>query len=436
VRNDLISLKLIISHREPKMNILYFPFEFPPFFVGGLGTYAFEMARRFARMGHSVTVFSKNPGDAITRDLYEGVEVHRPLVTDMVDLLPLIVPGDIKQWPTASQNYFADVFIHNLLSATKSINLLTRMDKRNFDIIVAHDWLDAIAGIICKKALRKPFVFHLHSTEQGRVTDGSPTVKNLEKLVGTIADVIITVSYAMRDHLISLGYDEKKIQVVPNGVDEKKYNPGSRKFSHDKITKFREKIGVGTDPMILFIGRLTWVKGADTLVRAMPMILNEVPNAKLVILGKGDQEEMIKHLIGHLGIQNNVKTYFEYVDEKERLLYYAACNIAVFPSKYEPFGIVCTEAMSMEKPVIVGAKGISGFREQIIPSGSDRCGAHVNPDDPYDIAKFAIEMLKSETLRKELGRNARKRVLERYTLDKVAEETIEIYKELVGVPES
>ncbi len=240
----------------------------------------------------------------------------------------------------------------------------------------------------------------------------------------------------MRDHLISLGYDEKKIQVVPNGVDEKKYNPESRKFSHDKITKFREKIGVGTDPMILFIGRLTWVKGADTLVRAMPMILKEVPNAKLVILGKGDQEEMIKRLIGHLGIQNNVKTLFEYVDEKERLLYYAACNIAVFPSKYEPFGIVCTEAMSMEKPVIVGAKGISGFREQIIPSGPDRCGAHVNPDDPYDIAKFAIEMLKSETLRKELGRNARKRVLERYTLDKVAEETIEIYKKLVGVSES
>ena len=418
------------------MNILYFPFEFPPFCVGGLGTYAFEMARRFARMGHSVTVFSKNPGDAITRDLYEGVEVHRPLVTDMVDLLPLIVPGDIKQWPTASQNYFADVFIHNLLSATKSINLLARTDKRNFDIIVAHDWLDAIAGIICKKAFQKPFVFHLHSTEQGRVTDGSPTIKNLEKLAGTIADVIITVSYAMRDHLISLGYDEKKIRVVPNGVDEEKYNLESRKFSHDKIMKFREKIGVGTDPVILFVGRLTWVKGADTLIRAMPMILKEVPNAKLVILGKGDQEEMIKHLIGHLGIQNNVKTYFEFVDEKERLLYYAACNIAVFPSKYEPFGIVCTEAMSMEKPVIVGAKGISGFREQIIPSGPDRCGAHVNPDDPYDIAKFAIEMLKSETLRKELGRNARKRVLERYTLDKVAEETIGIYKELACVPES
>lgn len=416
------------------MNILYLPFEFPPFHVGGLGTYAFEMARRFARMGHSVTVFSKNPGDAITRDLFEGVEVHRPLGADVVDLLPLIVPEDVKRWPTASQSYFADVFVYNLLSATKSINLLTRADKRNFDIVVAHDWLAAIAGIICKKALKKPLVFHLHSVEQGRTGDGSPTVKNLERLAATLADAIITVSYAMRDQLVSLGFEEKKIRVVHNGVDEKKYNP--EKFGYDKIMKFKEKIGVGTDPMILFVGRLAWIKGADTLVRAMPMILKEIPNAKLVILGKGDQEEMIKHLISHLGIQNNVITHFEFVKEKERLLYYAACDIAVFPSKYEPFGITCTEAMSMGKPVIVGATGVSGFREQVVPAGPDRCGAHVNPNDPHDIAKFAIEILKYEVIKKELGRNARKRVLEKFTLDKIASETAEIYQQLAGVTES
>lgn len=415
------------------MNILYIPYEFPPFFVGGLGTYAFEMTRRFARMGHSVTVFSKNPGDAITRDLYEGVEVHRPLVADAIDLLPLIVPEDVKRWPLDSQNYFAEVFMYNILSATKATNLLVRADKRSFDIIAAHDWLSAIAGIMCKRALKKPLVFHLHSVEQGRVGNGSPTVKNLEKLGGTIADRIVTVSYAMRDHLVSLGYDEKKIRVVPNGVDEKKYDPD--RFPPDRAMKFREQIGVGTNPMILFVGRLTWVKGADTLVRAMPMILKEAPNTKLVLLGKGDQEEMIRHLISHLGIQDNVITHFKYVDEKERLLYYAACDIAVFPSKYEPFGIVCTEAMSMAKPVIVGARGISGFREQIIPSGPDRCGAHVNPEDPHDIAKFVVEILQYEVVRKELGRNARKRVLERFTLDRIATETLDVYKEVAGVTE-
>jgi len=416
------------------MNILYLSYEFPPYFVGGLGTYAFEMARRFARLGHSVTVFSKNPGDAITRDLYEGVEVHRPLLADVTDLLPVMVPEDVKRWPTSAQNDFAEVFMYNILAATKTTNLLVRSDKRDFDVIISHDWLSANAGIICKKSLGKPLVIHFHSTEHGRVGDGSPTIKTIEWVAGKAADAIVTVSYAMRDELIKLGHEERKIHVVWNGVDHKKYDPA--KFSEEKIRAFREKIGVGDVPMILFIGRLAWVKGADTLMHAMPAILDEVPDAKLVVIGKGEQEGMIKHLAGHLGIQDNVVLTFEYVKEKQRLLYYAASDLVVAPSKYEPFGIVCTEAMSMGKPVIVGGTGTSGLREQVVHSGSGRCGAHVNPYDPYDIAKFAVEFLKDDELRAKLGENARKRVLSRFTLDKVAAETADIYSEVSGVDES
>ncbi len=412
------------------MNILYLPFEFPPYFVGGLGTYAFEMARRFARMGHSVTVFAKNPGDAITRDLVEGVEVHRPLTVNAVDLLPLMVPEDVKRWPVESQDYFAQVWMYNILSATKTVNLLVRTDKRKFDIIVAHDWLSSMAGILCKRELNLPFVFHLHSVEEGRSGDGSPTIKNFERLGARTAKLVVTVSYSMRDQLISLGYEERKIRVVYNGVDEQKYDPG--RFSKKQVEEFREKIGVGSDPMILFIGRLSWVKGADTLVRAMPTILREVPDAKLVILGKGDQEGLITSLVHQLGIQNAVRLHYRYVSEDERLLYYAACDVAIFPSKYEPFGIVCTEAMSMGKPVIVGATGISGLREQVVHAGPDRCGAHVNPYDPYDIAKFAVEFLQDSQLRQKLGENARRRVLERFTLDRVADETIKIYEEAIS----
>lgn len=413
------------------MNILYIPFEFPPFFMGGLGTYAFEMARRFARQGHSMTVFAKNPGDVITRDLYEGVEVHRPLLVDAVDLIPLIVPEDVKRWPTPAQNYFAEVFMYNILSASKAANQLVKADGRNFDLVVAHDWLSAIAGIMCKKSIKKPLIFHLHSVEEGRSGgDGTATVRNLEKLGGRFADRIVTVSYAMRDQLVSLGYEENKIRVVHNGVDEKKYDPS--RFSQEKIAEFRKKIGIGDDPTILFVGRLTWVKGVDSLVRAMPMILKEVPKAKLVILGKGEEEGLIKSLVIQLGIQDNVKLHLEYVPEKERLLYYAATDIAAFPSKYEPFGIVCTEAMSMGKPVIVGGTGVSGFREQITHSGPNRSGAHVNPNDPNDIAKFAIEFLKDEKLCKEVGKNARNTVLEKFTLDKIAEETATVYKEVIG----
>jgi glycosyltransferase involved in cell wall biosynthesis len=416
------------------MKILYFPFEFPPFFVGGLGTYAFEMSRRFAKMGHSVTVFAKNPGDAITRDLYEGVEVHRPLLAEAIDLLPLIVPEDVKRWPLPSQNYFAEVFMYNVLSATKSTNLLVKTDKRDFDLIVSHDWLGSIAGIMSKRMLQKPMVFHLHSVEEGRMWDGSATIKNLERRGASLAETVVTVSYAMRDQLVSLGYEEWKIRVVYNGVDEQKYDP--KKVSQDQVQELRRSLGVGEDPMIFYIGRLAWVKGADTLIRAMPFVLREIPSAKLIILGKGEQEGMIKNLIVQLGLQKNVVLKLEYVDEKERIRYYAAADVAAFPSKYEPFGIVCTEAMSMETPVVIGARGISGLREQVVSDGPERCGAHVNPNDPYDIAKFLIEILSDDGLRKTLGKNARRRVLERFTLDQVAENTIRIYKDVANIQEA
>jgi glycogen(starch) synthase len=414
------------------MNIAYFVDEFPPFFRGGLGTYSMEMASRYTRMGHSVTVFSRNTGKDVTRDNWRGIEVHRPMLADMTDVLQIIVPDDVKRWPIGSQAFFAETLSYNILSANKLINLLVGREKRNFDLVVSHDWLAAIGGIMAKEALNKPFVFHLHSVEQGRTGDGSPTIKEIERLGGKIANAVVTVSYAMRDQLISLGFDEKKIRVVHNGVDQDKYSPDNKLVSKDKVEKFREEIGVKDSPMILFLGRLSWVKGADTLVEAMPKILKEVPNAKLVILGRGDQEAMLRSKIMHLNIQDHVITHFKMVDENERLLYYAACDVAVFPSKYEPFGIVCLEAMSLGKPVIVGAAGVSGFREQIVPSGPERCGSHINPYDPLDVAKFTVELLKKDDMRLELGKNARKRVLEYFTNDKAAAETIEVYEEIAA----
>jgi glycosyltransferase involved in cell wall biosynthesis len=88
--------------------------------------------------------------------------------------------------------------------------------------------------------------------------------------------------------------------------------------------------------------------------------------------------------------------------------------------------------MSMGKPVVVGAAGVSGFREQVVPVGPERCGSHVDPYDPLDVAKFTVELLKNDNMRMELGKNARKRVLESFTIDKVAKETIGVYEDIVA----
>ena len=181
--------------------------------------------------------------------------------------------------------------------------------------------------------------------------------------------------------------------------------------------------------MIFFIGRLVTVKGADKLVQSFPQVLEEFPKTKLFILGTGDMEEEIRNLINHYRIKENVIMKNEFVSEEERILHYAASDLVVLPSLYEPFGIVCTEAMSMAKPVVVGARGTNGMREQIITTGENKCGVHVNPFEPNDIAWGIKKVLGSEEGMKILGENCRKRVINCFSWDSVAERTSEIYNE-------
>ncbi|MEM2939100.1 MAG: glycosyltransferase family 4 protein [Candidatus Bathyarchaeia archaeon] len=414
------------------MEIVFFVYEFPPYIVGGLGTYAEYVTREFVRMGHDVTLFAMHAKDAPTRDIYKGVEVHRPIVENMNVglLLPMFIPGEIQHWSEGGKKYFGDVFLYNVLSASKLVNDLVRSERRKVDMIVSHDWLGSIGGILASRGLNKPFVFHIHSTEQGRTGDGSDTIKRLERLAADYAERVITVSYAMRDHLASLGYDEKKIRVVYNGIDAEKYSPD--KVSYEEIMDVRKSLGIGEDEyMILFVGRLTWVKGADTLILAMPEMLRRIPKAKLVIVGLGEQEDMLRNEVSRLNLKDNVILKYEFLPEDLRIKYYAAADICVFPSKYEPFGIVCAEAMSMGKPVVVGARGVSGMREIVVPSGPDQCGFHINPYDPGDIAKFVTVLLEDEDLRKRCGKNARRRVLEAFTWKIVAENTLRVYDEVV-----
>jgi glycosyltransferase involved in cell wall biosynthesis len=86
--------------------------------------------------------------------------------------------------------------------------------------------------------------------------------------------------------------------------------------------------------------------------------------------------------------------------------------------------------MSMAKPVVVGARGTNGMREQIIPAGNEKCGVHVNPFDPIDIAWGIKQILSSDDL-ENIGNNARKRVMDFFSWDAVVDRTTEIYREFV-----
>jgi len=411
------------------LRIGFFVWEYPPKLVGGLGTYAEYITREFVGLGHDVTVFTLNPGDLKTREVFKGVEIHRPMIADASNVFPMFLKEDLKRWGT-NIRFFNDLFIYNILSATKLINELIKKEGYHFDIVCVHDWLSSVSGIMVKNETKVPMVFHVHSTEFGRSGgQGSEVVSHLELATAEAADSIITVSHAMREDLTRHGWPKSKISVVWNGVDPERYDP--KRCGEEDVEKLQEKYGIKEDEcMLFFLGRLTWVKGVRNLVQAMPLVLEEYPKTKLVILGKGEQQRDIAETASRLGIDDKVICHFEFVPEEERILHYAASDVCIFPSTYEPFGIVSLEAMSMAKPIVVGAHGVVGFREQVIASGPDQNGIHVNGGDPADIAWGVKQVLKDPERAKRWGENGRERVRRYFTWNKAAEQTIQIYQSL------
>ncbi len=415
--------------REANLKIVHFTWEYPPVIYGGLGTFATEISKKQKELGNEISVFSLNENNKLdTFQRYNGMDVYRPKTLDLTETFRMFASYELKGWGDHFK-FFSDVVSYNTMSASQLVNLHIRKEQKNFDIVDAHDWLGIIGGMIVKKETNLPLMFHVHSTEVGRsIGRGSHAIKDIEFEGGQIADCVITVSYAMKDELEKLGFPPEKIRVCWNGVDPDKYNPDN--VSNEDRLKLRRNYGIEDhETMIFFVGRLVTVKGVDKLVEAMPDVVSEFPNSKLVILGIGDMEHDLKNRAKELGISDKIIFRTEFIGEPERIKHYAAADCVVLPSIYEPFGIVCTESMSMAKPTVVGARGTNGFREQILPEGKNQCGFHINPHNPKDIAWGIKQILGDLEKAKIMGEKARKRVHEYFTWDHVAKRTIGIYSE-------
>lgn len=230
----------------------------------------------------------------------------------------------------------------------------------------------------------------------------------------------------MKQELTDLGVSAEKIRVCYHGVDSEFFNP--TRIDLGRLEKLREKYGLGVDDtLILFIGRLEPVKGVIQLIQAMPKVLEKNPRARLLMVGKGSLKDLIRSEARRLGFLTLVT---DFVDQEAKAYHYALADLCVFPSLYEPFGIVALEAAAMGKVAVVGASGVSGLREIVEnPSTDMPTGVHINPQDRGDIAWGINLALEDPDRLKAWGNNARERVLKKFTWRQAAEITLEIYKE-------
>jgi len=165
---------------------------------------------------------------------------------------------------------------------------------------------------------------------------------------------------------------------------------------------------------------------------SLPFVLKDFPETKLIIVGIGEELENITRIANELKVDDRVFIRSEWLKEEEKIAHFALADVCVFPSLTEPFGIVCSEAMSMEKPVVVGAAGeVSGFKEQVIPFGEEKTGIHVNGSNPEDIAWGIKSVFENSREAKKWGKNGRKRVKELFNWELVVKKTLKVYESSV-----
>jgi glycogen(starch) synthase len=287
--------------------------------------------------------------------------------------------------------------------------------RPEFDIIHAHDWIVGYASRALKHAWRVPLVCTVHATECGRQNGlHTPMQRHISETEWWMCFEswrIITCSHCMRREVMgTFGVPGDKIRVIPNGI------------SNDWFEIPRKP---SQDPTILYVGRLVPEKGPQVAVEAMPDILRQFPKAKLLIAGTGPMEDHLRKQLADLRLGASVELLGMQRDRALRELYGKA-HVAVFPSSYEPFGIVALEAMASGVPCIVGDAG--GLSEIIRHSVT---GLKVRPKDPMSLASAVKQVLSDKHLSQSLQKNARKVAYEEYSWDDIAERTRETYSEVI-----
>ena len=387
------------------MKILMLTWEYPPRIVGGIARVVHDLSHRMIKDGHEVTVITYKDGNAPYVEDDKGVKVYR------VDNY-MINPNNFIDW----------IMQLNFNMLAKANEIISKEGK--FDVIHAHDWLVTYAAKALKESYKIPIVATIHATENGRNSgihdETQRYINDTEWMLTYEATEVIVNSNYMKNELQRIfGLPFEKINVIPNGINLTNFSGVERDYD------FRRQFAMDNEKIILYVGRLVYEKGVQNLIDAMPKILSNYHDAKLVICGKGGMMDELKQEARNLGIEN--KVYFAgYCDSKKIQKMYKCADIAVFPSTYEPFGIVALEAMLAGVPTVVSDVG--GLNE-IVEHGVDGMKSYAGNSN--SIADSVLTLLFDAKLCSAVSKNAVKKVKEMYSWNKIAQDTHYVYEQAI-----
>ncbi|WP_237562919.1 glycosyltransferase family 4 protein [Bacillus dakarensis] len=388
---------------ELRKRILMLSWEYPPNIVGGLARHVHGLSEELAKRDFEIHIITTQIEGLTPYEQCESIHIHR-----------------VKPYHEHDPNFITWVAGLNIAIFEKATELAR---QKSFIFVHAHDWLVGAAAQSIKAALHIPLITTIHATEHGRkngiFTELQNFIHEKERSLTSDSDHIIVCSEYMKKEVSHLfGVENKQLTVIPNGIDTMDINDINRKI----LEKFPVDL---SRRMIFSIGRMVYEKGFDTLIDAAAMLRETYPDVYFIIAGKGPLLEEYRLKVRKLSLNNHV--YFVgFVTDDERNALYHQSRITVFPSRYEPFGIVALEGMAFGKPTIVS--NVGGLKSIVKHMETGMLMEYNNPQSFIEQASFLLE---NDALAHRIGTAGKKAVQAQFGWNHIAEETVSVYHDLI-----
>ncbi len=385
--------------------------------TGGQVVYVLELSKCLARMGYAV--------DVLTRQ-FEGQPAIEP-IAERVQLVRLPCGGD----EFIPKETLCDSIPEWVENAAKMI----RAEKIRYSFINSHYWDAGLAGQALANRFNIPHIHTPHSIGAWKRDnmDGDPAelerkynfAKRVreEKVIYDESDLLIATTPIQRDILRDAPYDvpPESIRVIPPGYDDQRFFPVA------KATREMLKSQLGLEgPVVLALGRMAKNKGYDLLVRAMPVVVQRVPEARLVLAvgstepspAEVDMINQLRAIAAELGIADRV-VMKDYISDDELADHYRAADVFALSSRYEPFGMTAIEAMACGTPAVVTTEG--GLWEQVA-WGIE--ALYANPFDPDAFGHAIAAILQHRQVSGQLAKFGPRKARSRFTWNGIAQQLL------------
>jgi glycosyltransferase involved in cell wall biosynthesis len=300
----------------------------------------------------------------------------------------------------------------NFLSLVKQV--IKILKKNNFNVVHVHGYKENFIGGVAAKLCG---IENIVRTHHGIAMVGRGTIKN--RLIEVInqkylTSKMIAVSEDLKKYLIKNSFDEQRIKVIYNGIASRTASPLVRKSQMNSPDKSKsDKIIIGT------AGRLVPVKGHIYLIEGMRQIVEEDKNISLLIMGEGPLQNDLKTRVEKFGLTKYI-SFLGFCADIEK--YLNGLDIFILPSLHEGMPMVLLEAMQLGKAII--ASQVGGVPEAIQHKFN---GLLVPAYNANAISTACLNLISDRAMRNQLGYNAQKTVIEKFSLIRTVEKTLEYY---------